>query len=346
MKAQYRKLFVCTGFAAMCTCAVISARDRGWDPALAAKYLDSRQRDWFAWPRAQSADGPCVSCHTGMPYLLARPALRRLLNENEPTMYERGLRDRLSAHAGEKPKGALQSVETIMAAMFIADNEARRKTFDQLWALQQREGPLKGGWQWYNANLDPWETTDQFRYGAALAALAIGEAPAEIRKTSDAEQRIRVLADFLNDDLARRPMHVKLATLLASTTLPSLLGADVKRGIVDEVLKRQQPDGGWPLDALGPWSEHPSAPASLDRVSSNSYATAFTTYVLRQTADRRARGSVSRALDWLRAHQDRSTGAWPAVSMNKTYPPGSMEEKFLQDAATAFAAAALANASR
>ena len=28
--------------------------------------------------------------------------------------------------------------------------------------------------------------------------------------------------------------------------------------------------------------------------------------------------------------------------MNKTYPPGSMEEKFLQDAATGFAAAALA----
>jgi hypothetical protein len=29
--------------------------------------------------------------------------------------------------------------------------------------------------------------------------------------------------------------------------------------------------------------------------------------------------------------------------MNKKYPPGSMEEKFLQDAATGFAAAALSN---
>jgi hypothetical protein len=45
---------------------------------------------------------------------------------------------------------------------------------------------------------------------------------------------------------------------------------------------------------------------------------------------------------WLKAHQDLQTGVWPAVSMNKKYPAGSMQEKFLQDAATAFAAAALA----
>jgi len=56
--------------------------------------------------------------------------------------------------------------------------------------------------------------------------------------------------------------------------------------------------------------------------------------------------SVARALDWLKAYQDPQTGAWPAVSMNKKYPVGSMQEKFLQDAATAFAAAALARRER
>ncbi len=55
------------------------------------------------------------------------------------------------------------------------------------------------------------------------------------------------------------------------------------------------------------------------------------------------RSSINRALDWLRVHQDPQTGAWPAVSMNKKYPAGSMQEKFLQDAATGFAAAALSN---
>ena len=45
-----------------------------WSPALAARYLDGRQKEWFSWKPAMSADGPCVSCHTGMTYLLARPA--------------------------------------------------------------------------------------------------------------------------------------------------------------------------------------------------------------------------------------------------------------------------------
>src|SRR5213594_4955085 len=80
-----------------------------WSPRLAAQYLDGRQKDWFVWKRAASADGPCVSCHTGMTYLLARPALRRALGESQPTPYERGLLDRLRANAGAKPASALQT---------------------------------------------------------------------------------------------------------------------------------------------------------------------------------------------------------------------------------------------
>jgi squalene cyclase len=53
---------------------------------------------------------------------------------------------------------------------------------------------------------------------------------------------------------------------------------------------------------------------------------------------------LRRALDWLRARQEAS-GSWPAESMNKVYPDGSMEQSFMRDAATAFAAAALAGAS-
>jgi hypothetical protein len=55
---------------------------------------------------------------------------------------------------------------------------------------------------------------------------------------------------------------------------------------------------------------------------------------------------LQRALTWLAEHQDAMTGAWPAVSMNKRYPEGSMQSRFLQDAATAFASAALVEAGR
>src|SRR5262249_12969177 len=63
----------------------------GWDARLAARYLDDRQKQWFEWPIAKAPGGPCVSCHTGLPYLLARPLLRRALGEPSRTEYERGL---------------------------------------------------------------------------------------------------------------------------------------------------------------------------------------------------------------------------------------------------------------
>jgi hypothetical protein len=352
---SHRNLFVAaaSGLVVAVLVAVAPVRGAGWNPQLAAKYLDDRQRDWFAWPQAQSKDGPCVSCHTGMPYLLARPALRRLLHESQPTMYETGLLNRLRANAGAKPAGALQSVETIFAAMLLPEGDAAQAaTFDQLWALQKKDGALKGGWQWYSANLDPWETPQQFFYGSALATFAIGSAPPSIRDSSVARAAILEATDYLTTDVHSLQGHVSLAKLWASTKVSSLLTPVARQATIDKILQNQRPDGGWTLESLGPWTKHPDAPVSPAAGASDSYATAFTAFVLKQGLGARdsglgsrdsLRSSINRALDWLRAHQDPQTGAWPAVSMNKKYPAGSMQEKFLQDAATGFAAAALSN---
>jgi hypothetical protein len=62
-----------------------------WNKRLAADYLDGRQQTWFAWKPAAAKGGPCMSCHTGLTYLLARPALRKALKEPAPTEYETGL---------------------------------------------------------------------------------------------------------------------------------------------------------------------------------------------------------------------------------------------------------------
>src|SRR5689334_19428074 len=85
-----------------------------WNPALAARYLDARQQAWFGWKTAQSSDGPCVSCHTGMTYLLARPVLRRMLHEAEPTTFEIGLLNRLRTKMDKPQEGALGTVEAVM----------------------------------------------------------------------------------------------------------------------------------------------------------------------------------------------------------------------------------------
>ena len=326
--------------------ATTSTLSADWSPELAARYLDGRQQEWFAWKPAMSADGPCVSCHTGMTYLLARPALRRVLKESQPTMYEVGLLDRLRTKVGEKPAGALQGVETIFSAMFLSREDAMKtmsahtqKAFAQLWALQSGEGAPTGGWRWYAANLDPWENTESGRYGASLAAMALMQTAAEYRNMPGVREQAASLNAYLMDSVASRRLHDRLALLLAR----SFIADPVRQSITSDAFATQQADGGWTIESLGPWMAHADAPPAS---GSNAYATAFTAFALLRGGVAASEPRLVKALTWLQSHQDPKTGAWPAMSMNKRYPEGSMESRFMQDAATAFASLALIEAGR
>src|SRR5579864_9596893 len=62
------------------------ATARSWDPGGAAAYLDRRMNWWIGWGTAARDHGTfCVSCHTAVPYALARPALRTALGETGPS---------------------------------------------------------------------------------------------------------------------------------------------------------------------------------------------------------------------------------------------------------------------
>ena len=266
--------------------SVMQTAAADWSPKLAAQYLDGRQKEWFAWQPAMSANGPCVSCHTGMTYLLARPVLRQALNEPEPTEFERGLMARLRTNVGEKPKGALQEVETILTALFLAEQDRgsgttgaeTRKAFDGLWNLQSHEAPTAGGWRWYTADLNPWEHKGSSLYGAGLAALALGTAASDIRAGADAQTK--ALASYLAAAMtADKPLHDRLAVLWAASRLQAALPETARAALVTEVFSKQAADGGWTADALGPWMAHADAPP---RTGSGNYATAFTTYVLQR----------------------------------------------------------------
>jgi hypothetical protein len=64
-----------------------------WDPRAAVSYLDGRQNWWMTWPNAaRDHDTFCVTCHTAVPYALARPLLRATLGEHDLPAAERGLR--------------------------------------------------------------------------------------------------------------------------------------------------------------------------------------------------------------------------------------------------------------
>jgi len=292
-----------------------------WNPALAARYLDARQQAWFDWKTAQSSDGPCVSCHTGMTYLLARPLLRRALHETEPTKFEAGLLDRLRTKMGKPQEGALGTVEAVMSAMFFSRDDARdtmsahtRQAFDRLWETQEGSGALKGSWQWYEAKLDPWENHESDYYGASLVALALGQTPAQYRRDAFVRSTASALTGYLASPVATPRLHDRLALLWASSTMPDLLPKAMRQTLIAEIFAKQKSDGGWTVAALGPWMAHENPPPSP---GSHAYATAFTAFALQRAGVPRTQPGMAKALAWLRSHQNPETGAWPAVSMNR-----------------------------
>src|SRR5207244_1128981 len=66
-----------------------------WNKDRAAKYLDERGQAWFEFKSAERGvranKSSCVSCHTLVPYALARPVLRRLTGATQPTELEKRL---------------------------------------------------------------------------------------------------------------------------------------------------------------------------------------------------------------------------------------------------------------
>src|SRR5262245_31944412 len=67
-----------------------AAPGTAWNARAAAAYLDGRQAWWQQWPNAaRDHDTACVSCHTALPYALARPALRQTLGEHDLAAPER-----------------------------------------------------------------------------------------------------------------------------------------------------------------------------------------------------------------------------------------------------------------
>lgn len=324
-----------------------------WNPRLAAEYLDTRQKEWFAWPAANGNAKPCVSCHTGLSYMLARPALRRALGESERTAYELGLLSSVNARMDKRTPAELfpkskephasegVGVEAILSAVLLSSADAEqgklsRQTeaaLERIWSLQTKEG----NWHWFSLELDPWEMPDSAYYGAALAAVATGTAPQGYAKRPAIAENVARLKAYLRDG-QEKPLHHRLIVLWAANKLPDLLSDTARNELMAEVWKRQESDGGWTMQSLGAWPKHEAAPPQS---GSNSYATALATFAMQQAGAPPSHPGLIRARAWLRSHQNRERGYWDAVSMNKRYDPGSMQESFMRDAATGFATLAL-----
>jgi D-alanine-D-alanine ligase len=77
--------------AMLCGCALQAqpGDTKVWDRQAAAAYLDGRMGWWAGWPSAaRDHETFCVSCHTSLPYALARPALRAALAFDSKVLVE------------------------------------------------------------------------------------------------------------------------------------------------------------------------------------------------------------------------------------------------------------------
>jgi hypothetical protein len=67
----------------------VAKKPAAWNPQASAEYLDQREVWWESWPVAKRDQGTqCVSCHTQLPYALARPLLRGAMKERGPSAPE------------------------------------------------------------------------------------------------------------------------------------------------------------------------------------------------------------------------------------------------------------------
>lgn len=346
----------------VCITTIGSSQQLEWNPKAAAAYLDSRADWWQQWPNAKrDHETACVSCHTAVPYALARPALRAALGERDLAPGERTMlanvvkRVRLWKEVepfypdqtrGLPKSSESRGTEAVMNALILSTRDASsaelsedaKLAFANMWALQFKAGDLKGAWAWLNFKYEPWEAPDSAYVGATLAAVAIGNAPGGYASNPAIQEQMKLLRDYLGSRADAERLFNRVMVLWASTKVPGLLTSTQRQAIIDAALAKQQPDGGWSTSSLGSWKRVDST--ELDPAS-DGYATGLITLALQQSGIPRSDSHVSKGLSWLAQHQDAKTGRWMASSLNKQRDPESDIGKFMSDAATAYAVLAL-----
>jgi len=353
-----------------------------WDREGAAKYLDERMDVWFANGkklRTGEAVTVCVSCHTTVPYVLARPVLRqsihvsdlapqesRIISEATKRVESYEAHQLLYDHT-ESKKTESRGTEAVLNALILASADAAQsrrepsaatqKALKQLWATQRPDG----AWDWLDFGLEPFETVDGVYFGTTLAAMAVGRLPDSFAsRDADTLSGIRKLRGYLKDKYSAQSLFNRSWLFLASARLKDLLTSAQRTALISEIQARQLEDGGWSLESLGQWRWSKSAapfrpPGTTDAsllANSDGYGTGLVVYALRKGGLPVTHPAVTRGLKWLVTHQqevqvsEHSWHAWRAHSLNFDREHGGdkgepWRRMFMSDSATAFAVLAL-----
>ncbi|MGH9685736.1 MAG: hypothetical protein ACRD5K_01410 [Candidatus Acidiferrales bacterium] len=344
-----------------------------WNAKAAAAYLDLRETWWMQWSGSARDHGTfCVSCHTVLPYALARPSLQSALAQAGPTLEERKLIANIDKrvrfwnaigtyYAGPGPDGkSAQSrgTEAILNAVVLAERDAEigqlsddtHSAFDQMWSLQQTEGNNQGAWRWLQFDQEPWEAKQSVYFGACLAALAVGAAPDKYSSTPAIQPNVELLRKYLRRNNTSQSLINRLFLLWAAVKLQGLVNQTERAAIVNAAFAEQQRDGGWRLAEIS-WNWHSWTAKSFMNMwlrekgtplsgASDGAATGLVVFALREAGVPQTDPRLQRGISWLIGHET-ADGDWPTESVNKQKHLSPQTALFMTDAATAYAVLAL-----
>lgn len=292
----------------------------------AVDFLDAVAVNW-------QRENKCIACHTEYAYLVARPVLAWDVPVHRQI---RSTAERAAEQDGLQAKDPARSGEAVVLAAALAINDARttrtlhpltRRALDRMWTLQSDDG----AWTWPTQCQWPPSEIDA-HFGVTLAALAVGMAPDEYRRTPQAQQGLDKIRRFFS----RNPpasTYQRGMLLWASRYVDGILTEAAKKTAVEEFLSLQRPEGGWAFASLGPWPRLDGKPQ--DTQTSDGYGTGFAVYVLRMAGLPTQHPQIQQAVLWLKTHQ-RASGRWYTRSARKD------SQHYVTHEGTAFALMALA----
>lgn len=288
------------------------------------EYLDGLTRKW-------NKQVGCVTCHTTLSYITARPALK-----DGPGLAMTELREfmehRVANWNTEKP---LWDAEVLITATSLAVHDAKttgklqpstRAALERMWSLQRPDG----AWNWLKAGTPPFEHDDY--YGAVLVAVGVGLAPDSYAADAGITDNVARLRQYL---AKKQPpsLHHAAWLMWADAKLGGVITKEMRGEKVKELARLQKPDGGWSLPSLGGWKGHDGLP--IDQAPSDGYGTGLVVFAVRQAGLPADHEMVRKGAQWLRANQ-RDSGSWFTGSLGTRY-----HLNFLSHSGTAFAVMAL-----
>jgi squalene-hopene/tetraprenyl-beta-curcumene cyclase len=311
------------------------SRPRADEPKLArcsleraAQYLDNVAVEW-------TRKRNCGTCHTNIPYLMARPFLKEFDSPGQSEV--RAFFEKRIAHWNDPDKAAKPrwDAEVLSTAEALAINDAAttgklhpltRQALDRMWTLQTKDG----GWDWLKCDWPPYEHDDY--YGAIVAALAAGYAPEDYAHAPSASKGLERLRIYFRST-PPPDLHHQSMLLWASARLDGLMDPPQKDATIRAIRALQRGDGGWCLPSLGGWKRRDGTPNDPG-APSDGYATGMLVFILREAGVPAGDPAVARGVAWLKANQ-RLSGRWFTRSLSND------QDHFIADAGTAFAVMAL-----